>query len=279
MNPAVSVGLFSAGQGSSATGLLPRVAVPILGAAIAGLAFRLTDLDEATDGGGGLLPAFSPDTVRKVGAYANEFLGAGFLTASVAVALGSGLVPAPAAAGLALTALAFGGGYVSGGHYNPAVSFATHLRGKARFGLQKLAGYSAAQTLGGVAASAAVKHFLGAGAMAGQMPLPAAGYAWQHAFAAEATFTALLVSTVLHAAQGSNALAPLAIAASLTGGLFGASVISGGGLNPAVACGLMINNGKQQHVKDWLWLYVLAPLVGAAVGYGSVAVTAPAVSK
>ncbi len=277
MNPSVCIGLHSAGEGSSTTGLLAKCAIPVVGAVLAGLAFRLTDVDESASllapGSRGLLPVFPTDTVRSVGAYANELLGAGFLTASVAVALGTGKLPAPVAAGLALTAQGFG----TGGHLNPAVSLGVHLRDKARFGCKKLAGYSAAQTLGAVAAAAGVKHFLGASAMAGELPLPVGGYGWQHAFAAEATFTALLVSTVLHA--GSNPLAPLAIAAALVGGLFGAGPISGGGLNPSVAGALFVANGKQQMITDSLWIYVLAPLVGAALATASVVVTSPAVGK
>lgn len=272
MNPAVTLGSYAAGEGTSAAGLLPRCLVPILGGVVAALVFRATDVDEAAAPSGPLPSLLSASTVGRLGAYMNEFAGTGFLTGAVALALGTGKVPAPVAAGLALTALAFGG-YASGAHLNPGVSLGVHLRNKARFPLQKVAGYSAAQTLGAVAAALGVRHFLGAGAMAGELPLPGAGYAWQHAFAAEATFTALLVSTVLHNA-GSNPLGPLAIAAALVGGLFGASKISGGGLNPAAATALFVANGKQQAIKDSLWVYVLAPLVGAALGTVSVQLTA-----
>lgn len=272
MNPAVSLGKYAASS-SSAAGLLSRCAVPVIGGIAAALVFRATDLDEAGSSTG-VLPGVPVDTVRKVGPLLNELVGTGLLTGSVALALGGGKLPAPIAAGLALTALAFGGGYVSGGHYNPAVSVGIHLRNKARFALSKVASYAGAQTLGALAATAAVKRFLGAGAMAGLHPLPAGGYAWQHAFAAEATFTALLVSTVLHSAQGTQ-LAPLAIAASLMGGLFGAGVISGGGLNPAAATALFVSNGKETAIKENLWVYVAAPLVGAALGSASVALTSP----
>ena len=272
MNPAVAIGKYAAGEGKSAAGLLPRCLVPILGGLAAALVFRSTDIDEAA-APSGRLPGLSADAVRRFGAFANEAVGTFFLTSSVAIALGTGNLPAPVAAGLALTALAFGGGFVSGAHLNPGVSLGVHLLNKARFPLQRVLGYSAAQTLGALAAALGVKRFLGAGAMAGKVPLPGAGYAWQHVFAAEATFTALLVSSVLHNA-GSNQLAPLAIAAALTGGLFGASKISGGGLNPAAATALFLSNGKEQVVKDYLWVYVLAPLVGAALGTMSVQLTA-----
>lgn len=272
MNPAVAIGIYAAGEGKSAAGLLPRCFVPILGGLAAALVFRSTDIDEAAVVSG-CLPGLSTDTVRCCGAFINEAVGTGFLTGSVAIALGGGKLSAPIAAGLALAALAFGGRYVSGAHLNPAVSFGVHLLNKVRFPLQRVLGYGAAQTLGALAAALGVKRFLGAGTMAGQLPLPGAGYAWQHAFAAEATFTALLVSSVLHNAR-SNQLAPLAIAAALMGGLFGASKISGGGLNPAAATALFFSNGKEQVVKDYLWVYVLAPLVGAALGTMSVQLTA-----
>lgn len=273
MNPAVAIGKYAAGEGKSAAGLLPRCLVPILGGLAAALVFRSTDIDEAAVPSG-RLPGLSADAVRRFGAFANEAVGTGFLTSSIAIALGTGNLPAPVAAGLALTALAFGGGFVSGAHLNPAVSLGVHLLNKARFPLQQILGYSAAQTGGALMAALGVKRILGAGAMAGQLPLPGpgAGNALQ-VFATEATFTALLVSSVLCNA-GSHQLGPLAIAAALTGGLFGASKISGGGLNPAAATALFLSNGKEQVVKDYLWIYVLAPLVGAVLGTMSVQLTA-----
>ena len=77
-------------------------------------------------------------------AYLVEFLGT-FLFLSVIVATGQ-----PVFIALALLLVILLGGSISGGHYNPAVSVMFWAKG-ALTG-QDLAGYVAAQTLGGLGA-------------------------------------------------------------------------------------------------------------------------------
>src|SRR5580658_4409177 len=65
-----------------------------------------------------------------------EFIGTFFLVFTV----GSTVIPpsagplAPIAIGSALMIMVFAGGHISGGHYNPAVTFAVALRGKCPWG-------------------------------------------------------------------------------------------------------------------------------------------------
>ena len=56
----------------------------------------------------------------------------------------------PVAIGVALTAMVFFGGAISGGHYNPAVSLAMYLSDK--IDLATLGGYVVAQCIGGFGA-------------------------------------------------------------------------------------------------------------------------------
>ena len=64
--------------------------------------------------------------------YLVEFIGTFFLVLTVGMSViepGVGGL-APLAIGSALMIMVYAGGHVSGGHYNPAVTFAVWLRGR-----------------------------------------------------------------------------------------------------------------------------------------------------
>src|SRR5271154_6394018 len=65
--------------------------------------------------------------------YLYEFIGTLFLIFTVGMTVlepnSAGLL-APLAIGSVLAVMVFAGGHISGGHYNPAVSFSVFLRGK-----------------------------------------------------------------------------------------------------------------------------------------------------
>src|SRR2546423_15536613 len=81
-----------------------------------------------------------------------EFVGTFLFLSVIALTARAGAF-APLAIGLALAALVYMGGHVSGAHYNPAVSFGLFLRGV--ISAPTLAAYWLAQPVagGGVAAS------------------------------------------------------------------------------------------------------------------------------
>ncbi len=277
MNPAVAGGLFAAAGHTK--GLLARLAVPLLMAVPAALFFRCTDIDETYTMKKGIVPMISADFVRNRGPYLMELAGTFLLTSTVGLALATKELPAPVAAGLCMTFLAFGSGYVSGAHVNPAVTLGMYLRNADKFGLKKLGGYVAMQTVGAVGAGAVVKAALGAEMVSGSFPVPQAGFSCVQVLGVEALFTGLLVSTVLHvgAATGyqGTQLNGLAVSMSLGAGMMVSAMISGGGLNPAAATGLALSNGATGKQLRQLWMYVVAPLVGAALGHASVKITSP----
>ncbi|MCU1463526.1 MAG: Aquaporin, partial [Acidimicrobiales bacterium] len=82
-------------------------------------------------------------------------------------------------------------------------------------------------------------------------------------FTIEALLAFFLVTVVLSTAVAGRAgnLAPLAIGMTLTLNIIMGGALTGAAFNPARALGPMIATGK----LDDAWLYVLAPLVGAAV--------------
>ncbi len=167
-------------------------------------------------------------------------------------------VLAPLAIGFALMVLVYATGHISGAHLNPAVSFGVWLRGG--ISAVEFGGYVVAQLIGAVLA-----------ALVGFAVFPAPEAAAQFtsvsgAFIAEAIFTFILVWVVLNTATSKdtdgNSFYGLAIGATVFVGAATVGAISGGGFNPAVALGLSVSG---QFAWGNLWLYVLAPLVGAAL--------------
>jgi aquaporin Z len=188
-----------------------------------------------------------------------EFIGTFFLVLTVGMVViepGAGAM-APLAIGTALMVMVYAGGHISGGHYNPAVSLAVMLRGKAT--ATEMIGYWVAQILAGAAAAAIVgvlKHNAVVTAIA-----PPVG----DALLAEFLFTFALAYVVLNVAttRGTegNSYYGLAIGFTVLVGAYSVGGISGGAFNPAVAVGLVVM-GLVDAAS--IWIYFVADLLGAA---------------
>lgn len=161
----------------------------------------------------------------------------------------------PLVIGFALMVLIFATGHISGAHLNPAVSFGVFLRGALSGG--GLVAYILAQLIGG-ALGALLSTVLWARAAAPVEIDPGP------AFLVETLFTFILVYVVLNVATSkdhlNNSFYGLAIGSTVFVGAATVGSISGGGFNPAVAVSLAITG---QFAWGSIWLYILAPLVGA----------------
>ncbi|EKF33334.1 aquaporin-like protein, putative [Trypanosoma cruzi marinkellei] len=175
---------------------------------------------------------------------------------------------APIAEGFMLCVLVFAFGYISGGHFNPAVTFSAMLIRAMR--MEEAVAYWIAQVIGGV---------LGAlfGIVVNGFPrhLPAP-QVYQNlpayiftGFLAEALFTGFLVTVVLHVAysrQRNSHYYGLAIGMCLLTARYSVGGVSGGAFNPAVATGLQLTKciaaGYCIPLMH-LWLYWAAPAAGA----------------
>ena len=143
---------------------------------------------------------------------------------------------APIAIGGVLAVMVYAGGHISGAHYNPAVSLAVWLRGKAtaaEFGL-----YSVAQVAAAIVAAVVVGFLKGGGGIApGDIPLAPV-------LVAEIVFTFALAFVVLNVATArgteGNSYFGLAIGGTLMVAAFAIGPVSGAAINPAVAVGLVL---------------------------------------
>jgi aquaporin Z len=190
--------------------------------------------------------------------YLIEFIGTFFLVLTIA------LTGNPIAIGFALTALVYMGGYISGAHYNPAVTLAMFLTKK----IDQLNAlkYIIAQLLGGFIAAGIFVFIHGSNFT----PAIAANASWSSAFLLEVLFTFLLAHVVLNVAATDktkgNDYFGLAIGMTVLVGAFAAGPISGGVFNPAVAVGpMLVDYGHIGTHLSNLIIYIIAQVIGAAL--------------
>lgn len=174
---------------------------------------------------------------------------------------------APIAIGFILCVIVFSFGYISGGHFNPAVTFGVLLCKGIR--IELATAYWIAQCVGGTLGAA---YAVIANGTTRHIPAPQVFKNLPQyvitAFVAEAIFTGILVSVVLHVAyskQKNNHYYGLAIGMCVLAAAYAVGGVSGGSFNPAVALSLQLvkcvagNCIPLMH----LWLYWAAPAAGA----------------
>lgn len=189
--------------------------------------------------------------------YITEFIGTFFLVLVIA------MTGNPVAIGAILVAMVYMGGYVSGAHYNPAVTLAILIRGKIKFG--EALKYMTSQILAGT--FAAIVFF----AVKGVTFAPKPGVDdFFVSTLVEIIFTFALATVVLHVATSEetegNHYYGLAIGLTVMAGAFAGGALSGGVYNPAVAVGPMIVEVKNHMTNlPHLAIYLIGPFTGAAL--------------
>lgn len=194
--------------------------------------------------------------------------GAGTFIFLSVIAMSGAVGPlAPLAIGSALMVMIYMGGHVSGAHYNPAVSFGLFLRKK--ISAPDMVAYWVVQLVGAALAFAFGYWVTGVS----QGIHPKAHIGLLQPLGVEVLFTAALVLVVLNVAaskatQG-NSYFGLAIGFTIAAAVFVGGPISGGAFNPAVGFGATLGSALFDG-GGWsdLWLYLVGPFAGAAVGAG-----------
>ncbi|ABJ65051.1 MIP/aquaporin family protein [Levilactobacillus brevis] len=193
------------------------------------------------------------------GTFMLVFLGTGAVTVAAGNTLTIGL-----AFGLAITVSAYAFGGISGGHFNPAVTTAMLMN--RRINGRDALGYVIAQVLGATVASAFMKLFVSGLGLAtnqlGQTDFPKISTGL--AFLVEVLVTFLFLLVILNVTSdrhGNGDFAGLTIGVTLAFLIIVALNLTGGSLNPARSFGPAIFAGGS--ALSHLWLYILAPEVGA----------------
>ena len=199
-------------------------------------------------------------------------LAAEFLGTFALVFAGTGAIVINEASGGAIThvgiALTFGlvvmtmiytFGDVSGAHFNPAVTFGFWLA--RRLSGKQVLPYVLAQCAGALVASGLMRCLFPASKLLGATQ--PAGPAMQ-SFVLEIVLTALLVLVILNVSTGAKEkgmTAGIAIGAVIGLEAMFAGPICGASMNPARSLAPALVSGQ----VDALWIYLLAPVLGAAL--------------
>lgn len=215
-------------------------------------------------------------------AYSAEFIGTFWLVwggcgSAVLAAgfpnVGIGFHGVSLAFGLTVLTMAYAIGHISGCHLNPAVSIGLWAAG--RFPAHKLPAYIAAQVAGAIAA-AGVLYLIASGttgfdvsngfASNGYGLHSPGGYSLLAALVTEVVMTMFFLIVILGATDkpAPAGFAPIAIGLALTLIHLISIPVTNTSVNPARSTGVAL------FVGDWavsqLWLFWLAPIVGAVLG-------------
>ncbi len=186
--------------------------------------------------------------------------------------LGIGFLGVALAFGLTVLTMAYAVGGISGGHFNPAVSFGLMIAG--RFPARDLIPYWIVQVLGAIAAAAVLyviasgKAGFTAGSFAtdGYGDLSPGHYSMVSGLVIEIVLTAFFLLVILGstASTAPAGLGPLAIGLSLTVIHLISIPVTNTSVNPARSTGPALF--ADAAAISQLWLFWVAPLIGAALG-------------
>ncbi len=197
--------------------------------------------------------------------------GAAVLSAAFP-ALGIGFLGVALAFGLTVLTMAYAVGGISGGHFNPAVSLGLAIAGRLPF--KDLVPYWIAQVLGAIVA-AAVLYLIASGkagftaggfASNGYGDLSPGGYSMTAALLIEIVLTAFFIIIILGSTSSlaPAGFAPIAIGLGLTLIHLISIPVTNTSVNPARSTGVALF--AQTGALGQLWLFWVAPLIGAALG-------------
>ena len=186
--------------------------------------------------------------------------------------LGIGFVGVSLAFGLTVLTMAYAVGHISGGHFNPAVSFGLWAGGK--FSAKELIPYIVSQLIGAILAAAALYlivsgksdfNSIGGFAANGYGTLSPDGYSLTSAFVAEFILTAFFLLIILGSTneRAPKGFAPIAIGLGLTLIHLISIPITNTSVNPARSMSQAIFAGGEYLTQSWL--FWVAPIAGAIV--------------
>jgi aquaporin Z len=193
----------------------------------------------------------------------------------VVVAAGAGVVGAlnggavtlsmkVAAPGMMVMGIIYFMGAVGGAHLNPAVTLAFAAR--RNFPWNRVPGYIAAQSVGGIAAAGFLRAMFGNIGLLGAT-IPGLGISDFKAVIMEVLLTTGLVSTILGTASGARNIGSngaLAIGGYIALAGLWAAPVSGASMNPVRSFAPDLIRGEMSTT----WIYIAGPIIGAMIAVG-----------
>ena len=162
--------------------------------------------------------------------------------------------------GLVIMAMVYAVGHVSGAHLNPAVTLAFTLT--RHFSGRHAAGYVAVQIGAAICAALFLRGSLGD---VGEVGRTSPADSVVQAFLWELVLSFLLMFVIMAVATDTRAVgeaAALAIGGTVGVAALVGGPVSGASMNPARSIGPAVVSGEPRA----LWLYIAAPILGAALG-------------
>ncbi len=190
---------------------------------------------------------------------------------------GLGILGISLAFGLAVVAMAYAIGPISGCHINPAISISMLAAGK--LSVQDTIGYIVAQVIGAIAGAGIVYFILsGRSGFTGLQEWGLGSNGWgdgylgnystTSAFVTEMVMTCIFLLVIFGTTskQGNSTMAGLAIGVTLVLIHLVAIPITGTSVNPARSIGPAIFAGGK--ALSQLWLFIIAPVLGGLLAAG-----------
>lgn len=198
-----------------------------------------------------------------IGTFSMVFCGTAAMAVNEVTQGGVGHIGVAITWGLIVMAMIYAFGDVSGAHFNPAVTIAFAFAKK--FPWKHVPAYSIIQTLAAIIASLVVSYLFPDSETLGAT-LPTVDPT--RAFVLEFLLTFFLMVTIINVSTGSKEIGPVAGIAIggviLLEAMF-AGPITNASMNPARSIGPALVSGYTEP----LWLYIIAPILGAIVGVTS----------
>lgn len=228
---------------------------------------------------------FKRSIAELIGTYVLVFLGTGSVVTAMLLVQGANRIPENSfnvglnieawfaigiAFAIAIIAMIYAFGHISGTHINPAVSIALWATG--RFPAKDMIGYTVAQLIGASLASFTIVAILGSRAVDTGLGATAMfdGVSYSQAMLCEAVATFFLMLTIMGSAVDKRApagFAGLAIGLVVAADIIVVGNITGSSLNPARTFGPYLADFMLGGTNFW-WqfpIYIIGPIVGALV--------------
>jgi len=190
-------------------------------------------------------------------------VGIGSLSIAAAVTMSAPVLAiVPFGFGLGLLAAIQATGHVSGGHYNPAVTLGAWLDG--RIEPAAALAYVVAQVIGAIAASVVLLFVAGQDAVKATASGFPAGKSL-NALVVEIVLTAIFLLVILTVTKRAPNQAAFAIPLTLSAIHFAGIPFSGASVNPARSLAPALVGGT---IDASILIWIVGPLVGAAIGWG-----------